>query len=186
VANINRRLWHAAADADRHQHRLDTIVAKAVRPAKLVQHQVLGAETRLDHFVTPGPANGQDARKHQEVFDHLVGMTSGVFADRLMHQAQGELPRLEGARIVCFGRAAGADIAHLRALQLGKAPAAREGVPVEALVGVAADESPHPSRQVARLCLGEKGHDTLPVRRFCQCRPGGSPAQAKSVTSLGP
>src|SRR6516165_912539 len=61
VANIDRRSWHAAADADRHQYRRDPVVAEAMRPAGLVQHHILGPEARLDYIVTPRPADGQDA-----------------------------------------------------------------------------------------------------------------------------
>src|SRR6516162_4302726 len=38
VADIDRRLGHTRADADRHQHRLDPVVTEAVRPAGLVEH----------------------------------------------------------------------------------------------------------------------------------------------------
>jgi hypothetical protein len=58
-----------------------------------------------------------------------MGMTGGVFADRLVHQTQGELPWLKGAR-VGFGQAADADVARLRALQFGEAATPQEGVPV--------------------------------------------------------
>jgi len=87
------------------------------------------------------------------MFDDLMGMTGGVLADGLMHQAQRELPWFECARVVGFGRAAGADIAHLRALQFGEATAPGKGIPVEALVGMAPDEAPHFMGQVERLCL---------------------------------
>ena len=64
VADIDRRFRHAAADADRHQHRFDAVVAKAVRPAGLVQHHVLGAQLHLDDLVAPGPADGKHAFEH--------------------------------------------------------------------------------------------------------------------------
>ena len=85
VADIDRRFRHAAADADRHQHRFDAVVAKAVRPAGLVQHHVLVAKTGLDDLVAPGPADSQHPFQHQKVLDHLMGMAGGVFGDRLMH-----------------------------------------------------------------------------------------------------
>src|SRR5215471_5948269 len=116
MADIDRRSWHAGADADRHQHRLDPVVAEAVRPAGFVQHHVLRPQSRLDHLVVPRPANGQHAFEHQEMFDHFMEMTRGIFADRLVHEAQRELPRSERAWIVGLGRAAGADIAHLSPL----------------------------------------------------------------------
>ena len=153
MANVHRRFRHAAADADRHQHRLDPVVAKAVRPAELVQHHVLGAELRLDDLVAPGPADGQHPLQHQEVLDHLVGMAGGVFADRLVHQAQRELPRPEGTRVVRFGRAAGADVAHLGARQIGKTAAPGKGVPIEAFVGMTSDKGPHLVLQIERLGL---------------------------------
>src|SRR5262249_11348876 len=59
VADIDRRFRHAAADADRHKHRLDPVVAKAVGSAGLVQHHVPGSQLHLDDLVAPGPADGQ-------------------------------------------------------------------------------------------------------------------------------
>src|SRR5882757_5666906 len=93
---------------------------RTVWSTDLVQHHVLGPQARLDRLVAPRPADSKHALEHQEVFDNLMGMTGGVFADRLVHQTQGELPGLERVRVVRFGRAAGADVAHLRALQFGK------------------------------------------------------------------
>src|SRR5438876_10093947 len=58
VADIDRRFRGATAHADRHQHRLDPIVTKAMRPAELVQHHILRPQSRLDHLVAPGPADG--------------------------------------------------------------------------------------------------------------------------------
>src|SRR6516162_2607223 len=113
-------------------------------------------------------------------------MAGGVFADRLMHQAQGKLPRLEGARVVGFGRAAGADIAHLRALELGEAAAAGEGVPIEALVGMAPDKGPYLARQVERLGLVEHGHERLPAVRFVNFRRAPRGLKQNPLRSVGP
>src|SRR5215469_6401459 len=88
-------------------------------------------------------------------------MAGRVFTDRLVHEAQRELPRLERARIVGLGRAAGADVAHLSPVQFGETAAPRESVPVEALVGMAADKGAHLMGQVERLGFGRKGHDKL-------------------------
>src|SRR5271154_2442406 len=103
VADIDRRLRHACADADRHQHRLDPVVAKAVRPAGLVQHHVSWPQARLDHLVAPRPADRQHTIEDEKMFDDLMGMAGGVLADGLMHQAQGELTWSERARVVGFG-----------------------------------------------------------------------------------
>src|SRR5207253_6454388 len=117
VADIDRRLRHARADADRHQNRLDPVVAEAMRPAGLVQHHVSRPQARLDHLVTPRPADRQHTLQDEKMLDDLMRMTGGVLADGLMHQAQREPARFERVRVVGFGRAAGADIAHLRPLQ---------------------------------------------------------------------
>ena len=85
MADIDRRFRHAATYADRHQHRFDPIGAKAVRPADLVQHHVLGPQPRLDHLLAPSPADGQHAVEHEEVFDHLMEMTGSVLPDWLVH-----------------------------------------------------------------------------------------------------
>ncbi len=87
------------------------------------------------------------------MFDDLMGMTGGILADGLMHQAQCEPTWFERARVVGFGRAAGADIAHLRPLQFRETAASGEGIPVEALIGMAANAAPHLMGQVERLCL---------------------------------
>src|SRR5262249_6065525 len=84
-----------APDADRHQHGLDPVVTKTVWPAELVQHHVLRTQARLDHLVVPSPADSQHALEHQKVFDNLMEMASGVFASRLVHQAQAELSWFE-------------------------------------------------------------------------------------------
>src|SRR5260221_51709 len=76
----------------------------------------------------------------------------GIPAAGLMHQTQREPTWFEGARVVGFGRAAGADAAHLRPLQFGETAASGKGIPVEALLGVAPDRAPHLGRQAERLC----------------------------------
>src|SRR5258707_14571867 len=53
--------------------------------------------------------------------------------------------------IVGFGRAAGADIAHLRAFQFGEAAASGESVPVEALVRMPPDENLYSAGEVERV-----------------------------------
>src|SRR6516162_7976080 len=80
MANIDRWFRRAGADADRHQHRLDAVVAKAMRPASLVQHHVLRAQSRFDHLVAPGPADRQYTVEHEEMLDDLVGMAGSIFA----------------------------------------------------------------------------------------------------------
>ena len=77
----------------------------------------------------------------------------GIFAYRLMHQAQCELAGLEGARIVRLGRTAGTDIAHLCSGQIGEAAASGKRIPIEALVRVAPDEGPHLALQVEPIGL---------------------------------
>src|SRR5437773_6441926 len=88
-------------------------------------------------------------------------MTGGVLVDRLVHQAQRELSRLQGARVVGLGRAAGADIAHLRPRQIRAAAASGKRIPIEALLGMTTDEGPHLALQVERLGLRENGHVVL-------------------------
>src|SRR5262245_2911734 len=116
MADVDGRFRRTAPDADRHQHGLDPVVTKTVWPADLVQHHVLRTPARLDHLVVPSPADSQHALEHQKVFDNLMEMVSGVFADRLVHQAQAELPWFERARIAGFGGTAGTDVPHLGAL----------------------------------------------------------------------
>ena len=152
VAHIDRRLRHAGADAERHQHRFDPVIAKAMRPAGLVQHHVLRPQARLDHLVTPRPADRQHTLQDEKMLDDLMRMTGGVLADGLMHQAQREPARFERVRVVGFGRAAGADIAHLRPLQFRETAASGEGIPVEALVGMPPNKAPHLVEQAERMC----------------------------------
>src|SRR5882724_12649795 len=107
-------------------------------------------------------------------------MTGGVFADRLVHQTQGELTGPERARVIGFGLAAGADVAHLSALQFGEAAAPGKGVPVEALVRMPPDESLHFAGEVQRLGTYGNCHDTLLIRRSANLRPPPLPAKGKS------
>ena len=97
------------------------------------------------------------------MFDYLVEMTGSVFADRLVHQAQGESPWFEGARIVGLGRAACADVAHLRARQFREPATPGEGIPIEALVGVTPDEGPHLAGQINWLGLRGNWHGRIPI-----------------------
>src|SRR5260370_36812408 len=98
MADIDRRLRHAGADADRHQRRLDPVIAEAVRPAGLVQHHVFWPQACLDHLVAPRPADGQHTLEDEKMLDDLMGVTGGVLAAGLLAQAAGEPTRLEGAR----------------------------------------------------------------------------------------
>src|SRR5215472_859069 len=165
VTDIDRRFRHPGADADRHQYRLDPVVAKAMWLAGLVQHHVFRAQSRLDHLGPPHPTDGQHALKHKKMFDDLVRMAGRVLADRLMHQTQSELPRLKCARVIRLGRAAGAYVAHLRPFQFGETAASREGVPVEALVGITSDKTPHLLPQTERVCWHGNGHSLLLIER---------------------
>src|SRR5438067_7143562 len=159
MTGIDRRLWRPAADADRHQDRPDPVVAETVRPLRLVQNHVEGAEFRLDDVVAERPADRQHAIQHQKMLDHLVRMAGSVVADRLMDQREGEIAGPERVRVVHLWRAAGADIAHLRPRQLREAAAAGKRVPIEALVGMAADLSAHLGREIGRIPIGGHCHD---------------------------
>ena len=86
------------------------------------------------------------------MLDDLMRVTGGVLSDGLIYQAQRELPWFEGARVVGFGRAAGADIAHLRLLQFGETAASGKSIPVEILIGMAPNEAPDLVGQVERPC----------------------------------
>src|SRR3546814_17799938 len=83
MADIDRRLRLAAAHRDLHQHRLDAVIAEAMRAAELVQHQVARRQLGLDHLVAPDPADRQHAFEDQEMLDHLMGMRGGELARRL-------------------------------------------------------------------------------------------------------
>src|SRR5215471_14270781 len=124
-----------------------------MRAGGLVQHHILWPQARLDHLITPRPANGQDALKHEKMLDDLVGMARRVFADRLVNQTQRKLSGFECARVTRFGRASSADVPHLRPLQFGKTAASWECVPVEALVGMTPDVASHLGYRAERLNL---------------------------------
>src|SRR5262249_29418387 len=49
VANIDRRLWHPAADTDRNQHRPRPLVSKSIPPPPLVPHHCPWARARPDY-----------------------------------------------------------------------------------------------------------------------------------------
>src|SRR5438552_3440458 len=78
VADIDWRLRHSRADTDRHQHRLDPVIAEPVRPSGLVQHHVLWPETRLDHLVAPRPADREHTLDDEKMLDDLMGMAGRV------------------------------------------------------------------------------------------------------------
>jgi Lactonase, 7-bladed beta-propeller len=162
MAEIDRRPRHPAADADRHQDRPDPVIAKPVRPALLVEHHVAGAEPRLDDLVVPHPADRQDAVEHEKMLDDLMRMAGGVFADRLVDEGERERAGLQRVRVVDLGRAAGADIAHLRPRQFGKPLAPGKRIPVEALVGMPPDRAAHRAREVERIAVRGQCHDKPP------------------------
>src|SRR3546814_14977392 len=56
MADIDRRLRLAAAHRDLHQHRLDAVIADAMRAAALVPPQVARPPLGLHPLVAPPPA----------------------------------------------------------------------------------------------------------------------------------
>src|SRR6516225_3961077 len=127
VVEIARRQGLADIDADRHQHRLDAVIAEAMADIAGVEDHVFRAEPHLDHLAVALPTDSQHAVDDEEALLDLMRMAGRIFADRLMDEAHCEMLRLQGRGVADLGRAASADIAHLGPGKIRKAAIAREG-----------------------------------------------------------
>jgi hypothetical protein len=72
VVQVARRQRLADIDADRHQHRLDPVVAEAVADVARVQDHVLRAELHLAHLALAFPADRQHAGEDEEALLDLM------------------------------------------------------------------------------------------------------------------